>query len=82
MRRRATGETIRSAPLGIGDSTVAREMELSNASESTRIGRSRYYAVVSAALEGKRIGQRPDSKSGAPKGVGGSSPLPSATKPL
>jgi hypothetical protein len=30
------------------------------------------------AKEGKRIGQQPDSKSGAPKGVGGSNPLPSA----
>ncbi len=28
--------------------------------------------------EGKRIGQRPDSKSGAPKGVVGSNPMPSA----
>ena len=28
--------------------------------------------------EGKRIGQRPDSKSGAPQGVVGSNPMPSA----
>ena len=28
--------------------------------------------------EGKRTGQRPDSKSGAPKGVVGSNPMPSA----
>lgn len=31
-------------------------------------------------LEGKRIGQQPDSKSGAQKWVGGSNPLPSASK--
>ncbi len=32
-----------------------------------------------AQEEGKRIGQRPDSKSGAPKGVVGSNPMPSAS---
>ncbi len=36
-------------------------------------------AVVGRSpLEGKRIGQRPDSKSGAPQGVVGSNPMPSA----
>jgi hypothetical protein len=34
----------------------------------------------STSSEGKRIGQRPDSKSGAGKPVGGSSPLPSAPR--
>ena len=34
--------------------------------------------LVRTDQEGKRIGQRPDSKSGAGKPVGGSSPLPSA----
>ena len=34
--------------------------------------------LESSDQEGKRIGKRPDSKSGAGKPVGGSSPLPSA----
>ena len=37
-------------------------------------------AVVDrSTLEGKRTGQRPDSKSGAPQGVVGSNPMPSAS---
>ena len=35
-------------------------------------------AVSRSNSEGKRTGQRPDSKSGAPKGVVGSNPMPSA----
>jgi hypothetical protein len=39
------------------------------------------YKLKTSRSEGKRIGQQPDSKSGAPKGVGGSNPLPSASVP-
>jgi hypothetical protein len=41
-----------------------------------------WLGAFGARPEGKRIGQRPDSKSGAPQGVGGSSPLPSADNTL
>jgi hypothetical protein len=36
------------------------------------------YHAVRLDSEGKRIGQRSDSKSDAPKGVVGSNPMPSA----
>lgn len=39
------------------------------------------YKLGATAEEGKRIGQQPDSKSGAAKAVGGSNPLPSALRP-
>src|SRR3954447_23718330 len=38
----------------------------------------RISALSWKSLEGKRTGQRPDSKSGAPQGVVGSNPMPSA----
>ena len=73
------------APPGLAipaDPSVAERSELDGLPNLARTVPSlpveRLPAKLFCSLEGKRIGQQPDSKSGAPKGVGGSNPLPSA----